>query len=281
MNTSGVLTNRILPNRVLTERILITRPEPECSVWTSALRLQGLPAVALPLIDIAPVPFSWDAAARWDAVVFVSRSAVDGFFKTQGLASLQAARCLVTGPGTRAALIQHGVAADRIDAPNTSSAQFDSEALWQVIGQRNWQGQRIGVLRGSNYVGETEGRSWLADQLQGAGAQLDFLTTYQRRLPVLTDASRDVLENPAADVVTNVVTNDVWVFSSSQAIAHLKLLVPSKDWSQSRAITTHERIFIAAKGAGFGKVATTRPVLADVVTALQDGAGQLGPLNWL
>jgi uroporphyrinogen-III synthase len=261
-------------------RILITRPEPGCSVWTSALRLQGLPAVALPLIDIAPVPFMWDAAARFDAFVFVSRSAVEGFFQSQSLTSLQAARCLVTGPGTRAALIQHGLAADRIDVPDPSSAQFDSEALWQVIGRRDWQGRRIGVVRGSNYVGETEGRSWLADQLQGAGAQLDFVTTYQRRLPVLTDASRDVLENPAADVVTNVVTNDVWVFSSSQAIAHLQLLVPSMDWSQSHAIATHDRIFIAAKGAGFGKVAITRPVLTDVVTALKDGTGQPSPLNW-
>jgi uroporphyrinogen-III synthase len=274
-------TGRVLTNRIPTERILITRPEPECSVWTTALRLQGLPVVALPLIDIAPVPFTWDAAARWDAFVFVSRSAVDGFFKTQSLASLQAARCLVTGPGTRAALIQHGLAADRIDAPDPSSAQFDSEALWQVIGKRNWQGRRIGVVRGSNYMGETEGRSWLADQLQNAGAQLDFLTTYQRRLPVLTDASRDVLEKPMTDSKVDAVTSDVWVFSSSQAIAHLKLLVPSRDWSQSRAIATHERIFIAAKGAGFGKVAITRPVLADVVAALKTPKQPNHQLNWL
>ena len=254
-------------------RILITRPEPECSVWTTALRLQGLPAVALPLIDIAPVPFTWDVAARWDAVVFVSRSAVDGFFKTQSLASLQAARCLVTGLGTRAALIQHGLAADRIDAPDPSSAQFDSEALWQVIGKRNWQGRRIGVLRGSNYLGQTEGRSWLADQLQNAGAQIDFLTTYQRRLPVLTDASRTVLEN--------LMEGDIWVFSSSQAISHLKLLMPSRVWPHSRAIATHERIFIAAKGAGFGKVAITRPVLADVVAALKTPKQPSHQLNWL
>jgi uroporphyrinogen-III synthase len=263
------------------QRILITRPEPECSVWTTALCLQGLPAVALPLIDVVPIPFGWDNSARFDAFVFVSRSAVEGFFQSQSLASLQTARCLVTGPGTRAALIQHGLAADRIDAPDPSAAQFDSEALWQVIGKRNWQGQRISVVRGSNYVGETEGRSWLADQLQSAGAQLDFATTYQRRLPVLSQASSQVLENRITDSKTQEEMNDVWVFSSSQAIAHLKLLVPSMDWSKTRAIATHERIFIAAKGAGFGKVAITRPVLADVETALQDGAGQPSLLNWL
>jgi uroporphyrinogen-III synthase len=225
------------------------------------MRQQGLPAVALPLIDIAPVPFAWDASARYDAFVFVSRSAVDGFFQSQTINALQAARCLVTGPGTRAALIQHGLAADRIDAPNVDAAQFDSEALWQVIGQRDWTDKRICVVRGSNYLGEPEGRSWLADKLADASASVDFVTTYQRRLSVLTEASREVLQNLLAD--------DVWVFSSSQAIQHLKLLLPSKDWSQSRAITTHDRIFIAAKGAGFGKAVITRPVLADVIQELK------------
>ena len=225
------------------------------------MRLQALPAVALPLIDIAPVPFAWDASACYDAFVFVSRSAVEGFFQSQTSNALQAARCLVTGPGTRAALIQCGLAADRIDAPPTDAAQFDSEALWQVIGQRDWSNKRVCVVRGSNYLGEPEGRSWLADKLLEAGAIVEFVTTYQRRLPVLSDAAREVLQNP--------LTDDVWVFSSSQAIGHLKLLLPSKDWSQSRAITTHDRIFIAAKGAGFGQVAITRPVLADVVAALK------------
>jgi uroporphyrinogen-III synthase len=206
-------------------RIIITRPQPDCSSWVAAMQAQGLPAVALPLIDIAPVPFAWDASVRFDAFVFVSRSAVEGFLKVQTLASLQAARCLVTGPGTRAALIQHDLAADRIDSPSLDAAQFDSEALWQAICKRDWMGKRVCVVRGSNYLGEPEGRSWLADKLTDGGAVIDFVTTYQRRLPVLGDASRDALQNPQA--------GDVWVFSSSQAISHLKLLVPSSDWAQS------------------------------------------------
>jgi uroporphyrinogen-III synthase len=226
------------------------------------MQAQGLPAVALPLIDIAPVLFAWNASVHLDAVVFVSRSAVEGFFQSQTRDALQAARCLVTGPGTRAALIQHGLAQGRIDAPNSNAAQFDSEALWQGIGERKWTGKRICVVRGSNYLGETEGRSWLADKLTEAGAELDFVTAYQRRLPMLSDADRAILKEPQA--------SDVWIFSSSQAIQYLKLLLPSADWSQSRAITTHDRIFIAAKGAGFAQVAITRPVLADVMASLND-----------
>ncbi len=237
-------------------RILLTRPEPECGIWTAAMREQGLSAFSLPLIDIAPVPFVRDAAWPIDAWVFVSRSAVDGFFQTQTSASLQAARCLSTGLGTRAALIQKGVQADLIDAPDATASQFDSEALWQVIGQRDWAGKRVCIVRGSNYLGQLEGRSWLERKLTEVGAFVQSVCVYQRRLPLLSEGARAIFESP--------LPSDIWVFSSSQAIEHLKLLLPSRDWSQNRAIATHDRIFITAKGAGFGRVTTARPVLADV-----------------
>jgi uroporphyrinogen-III synthase len=90
---------------------------------------------------------------------------------------------------------------------------------------------------------------------------VDFVAAYERRLPALTESQSALLQNPQA--------GDVWLFSSSQSIEHLKLLMPSRDWKTSRAIATHERIFIAAMGAGFGDVKITRPVLADVITALK------------
>jgi uroporphyrinogen-III synthase len=242
-------------------RIIITRPEPECSRWTLAMQAEGLSSVALPLIEIASIRFALDASQSYDAFVFVSRSAVEGFFQSQKLDALQAKRCLVSGLGTRAALIQKGVQADAIDAPDSNSQQFDSEALWAVSNKRDWRGKRVLIVRGANNLGEQEGRPWLADQLTAAGAVVDFVATYERRLPVLSEAGRSVLQHPQA--------GDVWVFSSSQSIAHLKLLMPSRDWKTSRAIATHERIFISAMGAGFGTVTITRPVLADVIHALK------------
>ena len=242
-------------------RVIVTRPEPECSRWVDSMQAEGLSAVALPLIEIASTPFVFDATQSYDAFVFVSRSAVDGFFKTQSMNVLQAKRCLVSGLGTRAALIQYGLQADLIDAPDSHSNQFDSEALWAISGKRDWRGKRVLVVRGANYLGEQEGRPWLADQLMAAGAAVDFVATYERRLPVLSAASREILQNPQA--------GDVWLFSSSQSIEHLKLLVPSRDWKTSRAIATHDRIFISAMGAGFGDVKITRPVLADVMATLK------------
>ncbi|MFM2083629.1 MAG: hypothetical protein RLY95_447 [Pseudomonadota bacterium] len=245
----------------LAMRVIVTRPEPECSRWVGAMQAEGLSAMALPLIEIASIPFAVDASPNYDAFVFVSRSAVEGFFKVVPKDALQAKRCLVSGLGTRAALIQHGLQERLIDAPDSHSNQFDSEALWGVAGKRDWQGKRVLVVRGANNLGEQEGRPWLADQLTAAGAAVDFVATYERRLPVLTEAGRSILQNPQA--------SDVWLFSSSQSIEHLKLLVPLRDWKTSRSIVTHERIFISAVGAGFGDVKITRPVLADVIAALK------------
>lgn len=245
-------------------RVIVTRPEPECSRWVDAMQREGLSAVALPLIEIASIPFAFDASQNYDAFVFVSRSAVDGFLKVTPKDALEAKRCLVSGLGTRAALIQNGLQERLIDAPDSHSNQFDSEALWGVAGKRDWRGKRVLIVRGANNLGEQEGRPWLADQLTNAGAVVDFVATYARRLPHLTDEHCALLQ-----ARTDKASQDVWLFSSSQSIAHLKLLMPSRDWKTSRAIATHDRIFISAMGAGFGDVKVTRPVLADVVATLK------------
>jgi uroporphyrinogen-III synthase len=245
-------------------RVIVTRPEPECSRWVEAMRLEGLSAVALPLIEIASIPFTYDAWQDYDAFVFVSRSAVDGFFKIVKKEALQAKHCLVSGLGTRAALIQHGLQEGLIDAPDSHSNQFDSEALWAVSGKRDWLDKRVLVVRGANNLGEQEGRPWLADQLTAAGAVVDFVATYERRLPSLTDEQRALLQ-----ARQDGASQDIWLFSSSQSIAHLKLLMPSRDWKTNRAIATHDRIYISAMGAGFSDVRITRPVLADVMATLK------------
>ena len=244
-------------------RVIVTRPEPECSRWVSAMQAEGISAVAFPLIEIASIPFVFDTTQNYDAFVFVSRSAVDGFLKTVKTEALQAKRCLVSGLGTRAVLIQYGLQEDLIDAPDNLSNQFDSEALWAVSSQRDWSGKRVLIVRGANYLGEQEGRPWLADQLTAAGAQVEFVATYERRLPHLSDEHRALLQ-----ATQDGDSQDIWLFSSSQSIAHLKLLVPTRNWKTSRAIATHERIFISARGAGFGDVKITRPVLSDVIKAL-------------
>jgi len=62
---------------------------------------------------------------------------------------------------------------------------------------------------------------------------------------------------------------DIWLFSSSQAISHLRAALPHQDWSRARAVATHTRIAEAARKAGFGVVCESRPAVEAVVAALE------------
>ncbi len=135
------------------------------------LRLQqaGFAAEALPLIEIAPVAdarplvLAWEKLGDYAACMFVSGNAVDCFFgqkfkekvavvpagngvsATYSIAgSLPSGlRFLAPGPGTVAALVAAGVDRSRIDAPPADAQQFDSEALWAVVGARDWRSKTI------------------------------------------------------------------------------------------------------------------------------------------
>ena len=122
-------------------------------------------------------------------------------------------------------------------------------------------GRRAGAGAPDQTPGEaaaTEGRDWLADQFRAAGAQVEFVLAYLRGPPVFTSAALRLI-----DAATG--PSSVWLFSSSEALAHL----PPRDWSQARAVATHARIAQAARRAGFGVVCESRPALDDVVRSIE------------
>jgi uroporphyrinogen-III synthase len=261
-------------------RVIVTRPERDAAGWVQALQARGLQAEALPLIGIAALPESpalqqaWREISAYSALMFVSGNAVAGFFSSNPAAALallaQAAtdsiaspgpRFLAPGPGTVAALRQAGVPDALIDAPAADAGQFDSEALWAVIGQRSWQGRRVLIVRGQGagqVLAGGAGRDWLAQQFAAAGAQVDKVAVYQRRAPVFTAAQRQRIAAAAHD-------GSVWLLSSAEALAHL----PAGDWSQARAVATHPRIAEAARAAGWGVVVQARPEIADIVGSIE------------
>jgi uroporphyrinogen-III synthase len=59
----------------------------------------------------------------------------------------------------------------------------------------------------------------------------------------------------------------VWLLSSSQAIGHLRSLLPHATWPRAIAWATHERIAQAARAFGFGTVRGVAPALHDVAAA--------------
>lgn len=253
-------------------RVIVTRPERDALRWVQDLQQLGLRAEALPLLTIVPLPASpelqqvWQDLDSYAALMFVSGNAVDCFFASASAAGaanalLQARlgqlRFMAPGPGTVAALRCAGVSAQQIDAPAADAGQFDSEALWAVLAKNPWHGKRVLIVRGQN-TGATAGRDWLAQQLRSAGAQVDFVAVYQRCAPVFSAAQQQLLSAAAHD-------GSVWLFSSSEAVAHL----PARDWSQARAVATHPRIAAAVRAAGWGVVAESRPTLQDIVASIE------------
>ena len=283
--------------RAVENRVIVTRPARECQHWVEQLQRSGFAAEALPLIEIGPAAApqdvqalqnAWETLNAYAACLFVSGNAVSYFFKlNQSLAQVRRAhsaienvapdssaslppylRFMAPGPGTAAALLAEGVPAQQIDGPAPDAAQFDSQALWATVGARDWQGRRVLIVRGQTMSGQrgeptnaaASGRDWIARQWRAAGATVDFLPVYVRRAPQLSAAMQQRARAACSD-------RSVWLLSSSEAVDNLVAL-GGMDLSRARAVATHPRIADAARAAGWGVVAESRPQLEDITEAL-------------
>ena len=254
-------------------RVVLTRPRHEAGRWAQALGARGHEVVLLPLIEIGPAPDiealrrAAGGLSQCTAAMFVSGSAVRAFFRDGTPPSPWPARTRAwcTGPGTTQALQAAGVPAANIDAPGPDAAQFESEALWELVAGRVRSGTRVLLVRGAGADGRPAGRDWLASQLQAAGAQVEIVAAYTRHAPTWSAQERDAASQAARDGST-------WLLSSSEAVANLRALMPDVPLSQARAVATHERIAQAAREAGFGVVCLSRPS-EDAVTATLESIG--------
>ena len=268
-------------------RVIVTRPAGEADGWVAALTAQGWPACSLPLIDIGPPkdPEVLDHLRRaqahwpsWDALMFVSAAAVDHFF--HGLApdagdrGRRLPRWWAPGPGTARALAaglqRLGLPTDLIDQPPADAPQFDSEHLWPVVSPQVGPGMRLLLVRGTSVsaagvaLGGTagSGREWMVEQCRARGAQVDTCAAYERHPPHWS-AERQAQAQQAA------AAGHLWLFSSSEALAHLCAALPGTDWSAVGALCTHDRIADAARKTGFGEVFCSRPSLSAVLATLE------------
>ena len=276
-------------------RVIVTRPAPDADVWVASLQQGGVSAQALPLIEIAPVGSFTDTSAvqqainnlgEYTAVMFVSANAVKHFFSRYLCSNVpladvnkaQAApenianklpdhlRFLAPGPGTVAALLAAGVPGGQIDAPPPDAAQFDSEALWQVVGKRDWRACKVLIVRGKGDAAGAStgmGRDWLAGQWRISGATVDVVSSYERRAPCLTVQQIDLAKAASCD-------GSVWLFSSSEAVVNLTRQpgLQGVSWQSARAVATHPRIHDAVRAALWGVVLVSRPALPDIIKAL-------------
>ena len=293
--------NRNTPRRITEDRVIVTRPVRECQHWVKRLQRLGFAAEALPLIEIGPaadpldvqaLQNAWDTLDAYAACMFVSGNAVSYFFKkNKPLAQVKHAqeaiknvanefaaslpphlRMMAPGPGTAAALLAVGVPASQIDGPAPDAAQFDSQALWASVGVRDWQDQRVLIVRGQTISRQCDepanatapGRDWIARQWTSAGATVDFLRVYARRAPQPSSALLQRARAASSD-------GSVWLLSSSEAVENL-VAMGGIDLSRARAVATHPRIAEAARAAGWGEVIESRPKLEDITAALRQMA---------
>lgn len=261
-------------------QVLVTRAAQDAARWVAALQREGIPARALPLIAIRPLrsPALQAALQRarrqtagYRAVMFVSGHAARHFFEQnqapalagQALAAIKT-RYWAPGPGTVRALQDCGVAAAAIDGPGADAGQFDSEALWQQVAPQIHPGERVLIVRGTDESGSAggRGRDWLAAQILGAGAQVDFVASYERGAPAPGEQEAALARAASGE-------GFLWLLCSGEALRHLLAWLPGHDWSRAHALATHPRIAQAAQAAGFGHVATCRPAPADVASSIK------------
>ena len=255
--------------------VLVVRPRAQAIAWVDELAALGVAARALPLIEILPAPDAArveaafaqvEASVAAPVLVFVSPNAVLGFFaavaSARGVGAPAPAwpthaRAAATGPGTVAALRECGVPGECIVAPAAAAEQFDSEALWAQVADWPWAARSVWIVRGNG------GRDWLGQQLRDAGADVRVVQSYARVAPALDDGERALLAQALAEPV-----RWIWMFSSSEAIAHLQALAPDARWDAARALASHPRIAERATALGFGAVAIVAPSTAAVAAAV-------------
>lgn len=282
--TAGAVSH---PASARVHHVVITRPAQESHTWVQSLQDQGWPVTVLPLIDIGE-PTDPKALALLDhhrqacwvlnALMFVSAAAVRHFFAS-GVSAPPAGewrtRFWAPGPGTAQALALAlralGVGEDRIDSPPADAPQFDSEHLWPVIGPQLAPGDRVLVVRGHSAGAQDAapetlwagtGRDWLIRRCEAVGATVQTCVAYERRAPLWSAPEHDSAQAAAAP-------GHLWLFSSSEALVHLRQLQPATDWAGAAALATHPRIADAVRAAGFGCVIESRPALADVLRSLE------------
>jgi uroporphyrinogen-III synthase len=225
-------------------KVIVTRPSAQGRDFIEQLHARGVNAVALPLIGIEPLTDRtallqvWTKLDETDLAMFVSANAVQHFVDARpaGMGWPKSIALASPGPGTSAALLAAGVPSAQLLAP-PAGGPYDSDTLWQVLRDRPWSGRRALVVRGE------QGRDWLAEQLQQAGAQVEF---GRRVAPISARRTRPVGDAQARPM------DHLWHFSSSEGVEHLARLAPGRFRSQRRA--GDAAIAETTSRMGFGRV---------------------------
>ncbi len=209
------------------KKILVTRPLHQAEPLCHMIEQASGTAIRLPMLEIQPakpdpeIERKLSEIPRCDAVVFVSRNAVNSARKLLGddLGCIRDKTVFAVGRSTADALKAVGV--DEVIYPVEGS---DSESLLALplLQAPNVRNKKIVIIRGQG------GREMLAESLRQRGAKVEYVEVY-RRVPTVYD--RETLAR-----LWHEQRPDLIVISSGEGLQNLFDMVTS-EWKQE-LITT-------------------------------------------
>lgn len=222
--------------------IVVTRPRDQAVGLSQNITDLGGNAILFPLLEIAPAADASELNAlkqhlsTYDLLIFISPNAVK--YGMDALGNIpNIVRVATVGQSSAQALRDLGIA--HVIAPTD---RFDSESLLALSALQNVAGWKVAILRGNG------GRELLGDTLKTRGAQVDYVTCYERSKPTL-DADRVLQADPhAVNVTSSEALGNLWqgLTQTDQArFARLPLFVP------------HARIAELARQQGWKNVILT------------------------
>ena len=199
--------------------VLVTRPRQQSAELVEEIERRGGRAVLFPSLDIIARDKKSiaDDVARLtpaDVTIFISSNAVDS-----GIDYADGAIAAI-GPATAAAVKSAG----RNVAVQPASG-FDTEHLLSESAFGDMNGKTVRIIRGN------AGREQLAQTLMERGANVEYLSTYERRLPRYTQNVLDDLENHWRQGGIDAV-----VVMSVESLINLLSLLP--DWCRRQLQNT-------------------------------------------
>lgn len=175
--------------------VLVTRPTAQAGELVTAIEENGGRAICFPVIEIVArgteaVAADAELLPPPDIAIFVSSNAV-----AHGIGYSADASKAAIGPATAAAIRSAGHFVDIAPVDG-----HDSESLLAEPALRHVADKNIRIIRGS------DGRQLLAHSLRERGANVDYLSVYERRLPEISAESLERVENAARHGEISVIT---------------------------------------------------------------------------
>jgi uroporphyrinogen III methyltransferase/synthase len=220
------------------KRVVVTRARAQASELSRRLDALGAEPIELPAIRIEPrieseeVRRAVEGIHAYALVCLTSPNAVRLLFEAmaeQGKDARALANATVAaiGPGTAAALAEHGVLADILPE------RFVAEALVDALAELNLEGRPALVARAA------EAREVLPDALRKFGAEVDVVALYET-----------VAERPDPDAIERASEADYLTFTSSSTVRNFVEALPDDLAANARVVSIGPVTSEAAREAG-------------------------------